>query len=78
MYQRPEAQINPKTLSNSPGNYRRSVMTSQPGNHMRDRRASEADLKEMVFDHVVFNNLMGGSMTYASLIHATKDAQKAM
>ena len=45
---------------------------------MRDKRALIPDLDAMVFDYVVSNNLMGGTVTDASLTHVAMDAFKAM
>ena len=70
--------INPKTLSDWLWKQRQSVMTGLPGNRMRDRKALIPDLEQMVFDYVVSNNLLGGTVTDASLTHAAKDAYKAM
>ena len=53
-------------------------MTGLPGNRMRDRKALIPDLEQMVFYYVVSNNLLGGSVTDASITHAAKDAYKAM
>ena len=53
-------------------------MTGPPSNRMRDRMALILDLEQMVYEYVVSNNTLGGTVTDASLTHVAKDAYKAM
>ena len=70
--------INPKTLSDWLGKYKAKVMIGPPSNRMRDRAAKIPDLDQVVFDYVLTNNLLGGTVTDASIANAAKDAFKAL
>ena len=70
--------INPKTLSDWLGKFRKSVMAGPRGNRMRDKKALIPDLEQMVYEYVVPNNTLGGTVTNISITHAAMDAFKAM
>ena len=53
-------------------------MSGPPGNRMRDRKALIPDLDSMVYDYVVSNNMLGGTVTDASIAQAATDALDAM
>ena len=45
---------------------------------MRDKKGMIPDLDNMVYEYVVSNNMLGGSVTVASIATAATDAYKAM
>ena len=53
-------------------------MSGPPGNRMRYRKALILDLDSMVYDSVVSINMLGGTVTDASIAPAATDALDAM
>ena len=53
-------------------------MTGLTVNRMRNTKALKPDLEQLVLDYVVSNNLLGGTVTDASLTHEAMDAFKTM
>ena len=53
-------------------------MTGPPGSRMRDRQPLIPDLGQLVYDNVTSNNMLGGTVTGASIANAQKEAFEAM
>ena len=73
-----KVRVNPKTLSDWVGKLREKVMQGPPGNRMRERAPLIPDLDSLLYEYVLTNNLLGGTVTDASIAEAAMDAFKAM
>ena len=70
--------INPKTLSDWLGKLRDKVLQGPPGNRMRDRAPLIPDLDALLHEYVLTHNLLGGTVTDASIAEAAMDAFKSL
>ena len=70
--------IYPKTINDWSGKFKSQVLSGPPGNRMRDKKGMLLDLDIMVYDYVVSNNMLGGTVTHASIAKAATDAYKVM
>ena len=70
--------IYPKTISDWLEKDGSTVLSGPPGNPMRDRKDKIPDLDQLVYDYVVSNNSLGGTVTHASIANAVMDAFNAM
>ena len=58
--------------------FRENVLQGPPGNRMRDRAPLILDLDVLLYEYVLTNNLLGGSVTDASIAEVAMDTFKAM